>query len=72
MLAIHLLLRELQALALASTVLARQHAGAGLLAVLPLKLPLAFGSISAITLQGRDTAPAVDLFQQCLAGIRPE
>jgi len=71
-LANHLLLRELEALTLAPSLVARLHADAGLLAVLPLKLPRVFGTITVITLQGRDTAPAVDLFRECLLRIRPD
>ncbi len=55
----HLLLKELNAFAVLPTSVAAQLSVGGLFSIVPLPLPLVFGTICAITLSGRDHSPAM-------------
>lgn len=65
------MLRELDALTVMALPEAKQYSAAGMLAVLPVKLPLAFGKLGAMTVRDRPHSDSVLAFLDCLRQQRP-
>lgn len=65
------MLREMDALTVMSLPEAGLYCAARMLSVLPLKLPLAFGKLGAMTLRERPAGEAVEAFMECLWQQRP-